>query len=451
MAIVVYTKLKPGVKIMNKVFKYFLILLSLVLVIIPIIFAVMLLKTSQNAINTSFSGDNTDRKSNLRSEKVNPSKDPVSILFLGIDDNKGRRENGQSTEHSRTDAMILSTLNPDKNQVRMLSIPRDTISYIPKVGYYDKITHAHAYGGPVAAMDSVEATLNVPVDYYVRVDMDAFVQAVDELGGIYYDVPYDINEPNTNDDGRIKVKKGYRKLNGDQALAVARTRHQDSDLKRGQRQMELIKILFKKAQKLDSVNKLNNLVEIVGKNSKHDLSNKDIQALLSTYLPSDLKIKTNQLKGDNDMLNGIYYYNPDMKSIKKFSNLLRGDLGLSKIKNDNEFLNQRVIDQYGELVPLTEIDKSLLRKNQHDTSKGNNDSDVDEGNNDNQSQEQDNNQQDNQNQGNPNDGSQQDPNAQQDPYGYNQDQQQAPDQSQQGNQQPDMNNSQQAPSNQGYY
>ncbi|RZH99287.1 LytR family transcriptional regulator, partial [Staphylococcus condimenti] len=74
---------------MNKVFKYFLILLSLVLVIIPIIFAVILLKTSQNAINTSFSGDNTDRKSNLRSEKVNPSKDPVSILFLGIDDNKG--------------------------------------------------------------------------------------------------------------------------------------------------------------------------------------------------------------------------------------------------------------------------------------------------------------------------------------------------------------------------
>ena len=61
-------------------------------------------------------------------------------------------------------------------------------------------------------MDSVEATLNVPVDYYVRVNMDAFVEAVDELGGIYYDVPYDLNEPNTDDSGRIKIKKAIKNL-----------------------------------------------------------------------------------------------------------------------------------------------------------------------------------------------------------------------------------------------
>lgn len=161
---------------------------------------------------------------------------------------KVEKKNGQSVEHSRSDAMILSTFNQKKHQIRMLSIPRDTISYIPKVGYYDKITHAHAYGGPLAAMDSVEATMNVPVDYYVRINMKAFVEAVDELGGIYYDVPYNLNEPNSDDTGRIKIKKGYQKLNGDQALAVARTRHHDSDLKRGQRQMELIKILFQSSK-----------------------------------------------------------------------------------------------------------------------------------------------------------------------------------------------------------
>ena len=77
--------------------------------------------------------------------------------------------------------MILSTFSPEKRQIRLLSIPRDTISYIPKVGYYDKITHAHAYGGPVAAMDSVEATLNVPVDYYVRVNMDASLRLLMNL------------------------------------------------------------------------------------------------------------------------------------------------------------------------------------------------------------------------------------------------------------------------------
>ena len=219
---------------MNKLFKYLLILLSLGLVVIPVIYTIMLFKASQGAIDDSFNGSDSNRKSNLRDTKINPSKDPVSILFLGIDENEQRKKNGQSASKSRTDAMIFSTLNPDTQQLRMLSIPRDTISYIPKVGYYDKITHAHAFGGPIASMDAVEGTLNVPVDYYVRINMEAFVDAVNELDGIYYDVPYNLNEPNTDDTGKIKVKKGYQKLNGDEALAVARTRHNDSDLKRGQ-------------------------------------------------------------------------------------------------------------------------------------------------------------------------------------------------------------------------
>ena len=159
-------------------------------------------------MQSSYNKSDAKRHSTLRNSKINPSKNAISILFLGIDDNEGRRKNGQTTEHSRTDSMILATLSPNKQQIRLLSIPRDTISYIPKVGYYDKITHAHAYGGPIATMDTVEATLNVPVDYYVRINMDAFVQAVDKLGGIYYDVPYDLDEPNTDDTGRIKVKKG---------------------------------------------------------------------------------------------------------------------------------------------------------------------------------------------------------------------------------------------------
>lgn len=194
---------------MNKALKYLLYALVLILVIVPAIFAYILFNSSRDAFDDSFS-QNDKRESVLRKHKVNPTTDPVSILFLGIDDSSARRENGQSVEQSRTDAMILSTLNPDKNQIRLLSIPRDTLSYIPEVGYYDKITHAHAYGGPNASMDTVEKALNVPVDYYVRIDMDAFAQTVDELGGIEYDVPYDLNEPNRSDNGRIKLKKGSK-------------------------------------------------------------------------------------------------------------------------------------------------------------------------------------------------------------------------------------------------
>ncbi|HDC7776984.1 TPA: polyisoprenyl-teichoic acid--peptidoglycan teichoic acid transferase [Staphylococcus aureus] len=352
---------------MNKFLKYFLILLALVLIVVPIVFATLLFKTSQDAFESSQDSKNANRQSNLRDNKVNPEEQPISILFLGIDDNDGRRKKGQDAEHSRSDAMILTTFNQSKYQIRMLSIPRDTISYIPKVGYYDKITHAHAYGGPIAAMDSVEATMNVPVDYYVRVNMKAFVEAVNELGGIYYDVPYDLNEPNTDDTGKIKIKKGYQKLNGDEALAVARTRHHDSDLKRGQRQMELIKILFQKAQEVDSIDKLDNVIQIVGKNAKHNLTNSEIKALAKMYLTNDVEIKTAQLKGKDDMLNGIYYYHPSVESIQKYANLLRKDLELSPINDKNDFLDQRVINHYGSLIPLTPLDNSLLRKEQNDT------------------------------------------------------------------------------------
>ncbi|WP_210125733.1 LCP family protein [Staphylococcus sp. GDY8P85P] len=353
---------------MNRFLKYFMMLLTLVLIVVPVIFIINLYKTSESAMQNSYDKTDSKRQSSIREGKVNPSKDAVSILFLGIDDNEGRRKNGQTTEHSRTDSMILSTFSPDKRQIRLLSIPRDTISYIPKVGYYDKITHAHAYGGPVAAMDSVEATLNVPVDYYVRVNMDAFVEAVDELGGIYYDVPYDLNEPNTDDSGRIKIKKGYQKLNGDEALAVARTRHHDSDLKRGERQMDLIKLLFQKAKSLDSYDKLDDLVKIVGKNAKHNLTASEIKSLASMYLSDDIEFKTSQLKGEDDYLQNIYYYNPSVSNIMKYSNILRSDLGLSKITDKDDFLDQRVINHYGTLVPLTPLDQSLLKNNQKDTS-----------------------------------------------------------------------------------
>lgn len=81
------------------------------------------------------------------------------------------------------------------------------------------------------------------------------------------------------------------------------------------------------------------------------------------YLTNDVEIKTAQLKGKDDMLNGIYYYHPSVESIQKYANLLRKDLELSPINDKNDFLDQRVINHYGSLIPLTPLDNSLLRKN----------------------------------------------------------------------------------------
>lgn len=117
---------------MNKFLKYFLILLTFVLVVVPIIFATQLYKSSESAFEKSQDQHNAQRQSTFKRFKSKSWKATYFYFILGIDDNEGREKNGQSIEHSRSDAMILSTFNQKKHQIRMLSIPRDTISYIPK-------------------------------------------------------------------------------------------------------------------------------------------------------------------------------------------------------------------------------------------------------------------------------------------------------------------------------
>ena len=344
---------------MKRFAKIVLLLMSIVLMILPVVFGLMLYLETKGAINDSFL-DSKKSKSSLRDKPVDPSLDHVSVLFLGVDDSTSRREGGQKANQSRTDAMIYTTFNRDKKQIRMVSIPRDTLSYIPAVKYYDKITHAHAIDGPEGSMESVESTLNVPVDYYARINMEAFVEVVDELGGIEYNVPFDLNEPNTEDKGRIKVKKGKRNLSGDEALAVVRSRKQDSDLERGKRQMEMIKAIIKKAQETNSINKLDDLVKIVGKNAKHNFSFEDIQNLATTYSSSKVKIKTEQVTGTDANFNGVYFFNPDLDNLLELSNKLRKDLNLPKTKK-TELMNYLMIQAYGNLTPYIEVSKKSLK------------------------------------------------------------------------------------------
>ena len=171
--------------------------------------------------------NDAQRQSNLRDSKVNPEKQPISILFLGIDDNEGREKNGQSIEHSIRCNDFITLIRKSIKLECLVSHEIQLVIYL-KLVITIKL-HMRMLMVAQLLMDSVEATMNVPVDYYVRVNMKAFVEAVDELGGIYYDVPYNLNEPNSDTLEELKLKR-LSKLNGDQALAVARTRHQDSDL-----------------------------------------------------------------------------------------------------------------------------------------------------------------------------------------------------------------------------
>src|SRR5699024_2063606 len=152
---------------------------------------------------------------------------------------------------------------------KLLSIPRDSYVYIPEVGYKTKITHAHAFGGPESTIDTVEHFLHVPVDYYARVDFEAFIGVVDALGGLHYDVPYEIHEQDSQDhQNAIHLEPGKQNVNGEEALALARTRKYDSDVDRGKRQQELIKKIADKATSASSIFKLGDVLDSIGPNLK---------------------------------------------------------------------------------------------------------------------------------------------------------------------------------------
>ena len=296
----------------------------------------------RNAAHDLARGD----KSDLRDKAVKPITNNVSVLIMGVDESDVRgKEYGEAI---RTDALLLATFNKDSKTVKLLSIPRDTYTYIPIEKKKDKITHAHAFGsakngkngGPQASIDAVEKLMNVPVDYFVKFNFKSFIKIVDDLGGVEVDVPVEFTEQDSNDNAEaIHLEKGVQKLNGEEALALARTRHIDSDAMRGQRQQLVIEAILKKLTSVGSVTKVGNIIDDI---NGQFVTNLTFDDMLSFYkYGSDSEIEKLQIQGDDCYMEKgddtcsksagggrTYYYNPDKKELAKVTNDLRTHLGL---------------------------------------------------------------------------------------------------------------------------
>src|SRR5690625_4323676 len=212
-------------------------------------------------------------KSDLRIEKVDPNLDNVSILLMGIDSSDKRG----SDDNARSDALMVATLNTDEKSIKLLSIPRDSLVYIPKIGYQDKINHAHAFGGPYATIETIEHLLGIPIDYYIRINFEAFIEVVEALDGININVPYEFKEQDSRDKAdAIHLYPGYQTLNGEEALALARTRKLDSDYERGKRQQEIIKAIVNRAFSISSLFKYDEVIDAIGGNLRTNMTFSDM-------------------------------------------------------------------------------------------------------------------------------------------------------------------------------
>jgi LCP family protein required for cell wall assembly len=298
-------------------------------------YAAYIANTAKNVVDSSqyeLESRAIHKKSELRKKMVNPRVDNISILFLGVDENDG------SFKNARTDSMILATFNEKEKSIKMVSIPRDSRVELVGRDRMDKITHAHAYGGLDMAVQTVEKLLDVPVDYYARLNFEAFVSIVDNLGGVEIDVPFPIREQNSSRElNTIKLEKGVQRLNGEEALAYARTRKYDNDIERGKRQQEVLQAIIKESISIRSVTKYRAVLESIGDNLKTNMAFDDMTAFHDyAYLASEVDIDSLTLSGEDATLNGIFYYILDESSVSEVSETLRSHLELEGTDKEDE-------------------------------------------------------------------------------------------------------------------
>src|SRR5699024_387999 len=268
-------------------------------------------------------------KSDLRDDYVDPKFDNVTILIMGIDQSEKREM--RYGDKSRTDALILATLNRDDKSVKLLSIPRDSYVYIPEVGYHDKINHAHAFGSTKAAIDTVENLLEIPVDYYLKLNFHAFVDVIDAIGGVEVDVPYEFKESDSNDKrDNIHLFEGIQTLNGEEALAFARTRKKDNDVERGKRQLEIIESVVNKATSFSSLFKYDDMIDAVADNISTNMSPTELKSFF--YYATDgsnLNVERFTLDGQDYQPGATYYYQVDEVALIETIDTLKKHLELS--------------------------------------------------------------------------------------------------------------------------
>jgi polyisoprenyl-teichoic acid--peptidoglycan teichoic acid transferase len=248
-------------------------------------------------------------------EKIEQKK-PLNILLMGVDERTG--------DKGRSDSLILMQLNPENDSMTMLSIPRDTRVEIAGHEKMDKINHSYAFGGTKMTVETVENFLDIKLDYYIKVNMEALSEIVDALGGITVN-----NNLTWSDEGYYKkgyvYKKGEITLDGPKTLGYVRMRHLDNngDFGRQARQRQVINAIVDKGANISSINKLDNVLDVLGDRVKTNMTFAEMKDIQKGYIGARKNKKTLELKGSGSKINGVYYWVPNQESVEQVKNEIK--------------------------------------------------------------------------------------------------------------------------------
>lgn len=223
-------------------------------------------------------------------------KDYRNIAVLGIDARKG-----EGYEGSRSDAIVIVSINKNNNEIKLISVMRDSYLYMRDQNgdmVLDKITHAHAFGGPINTCASLNRCLDLNIKEFAVVNWNAVADTVDSMGGLEIDVQAnelrDLNkwgpETATNTDRQWKAVgyPGKQALDGAQVATYCRIRKTSGgDTGRNERYKKVMAALFKKGK--SSPTKVNAAMDKVFPQIVTNMSSMQVMNMIPVVIEMDMK------------------------------------------------------------------------------------------------------------------------------------------------------------------
>lgn len=289
----------------------------------------------------------------------NEDEDIVNILLIGIDSSDVTYEVDENSK--RADTIMLLSIDPNFDRVRLLSIPRDT--YYKLKGYDNyRMNAAYSRGGIDLQVSSVEDFMGVKIDHYVTVNYEAVEELVDAIGGVeVYTPEYKYTDPSTVPPLEINFEEGLHLLDGKESVKYLRMRkiYKDQDLDRIKAQQDFIMKIFDKMKSPKMLLKLPRLVSIANKHIETDMNYGQLSYLAYygvTLDKENINIKT----VDGHMKKGSPLYYVDKESARYEAKELER---LRQDTSDEEYVRDYTEE---ELKNMTEEERDLAEQKMRD-------------------------------------------------------------------------------------
>lgn len=255
-----------------------------------------------------------------QSKEIYGIPDVQNILVVGSDS----RSTG---DIGRSDVLMVMQIDKEDKKVRLVSIPRDTRVVIADEGYHDKINHAFGKGIDTT-VKTVENFLDTSISGYVQFDFKSFVNLIDKLGGVNVESKMAFKEKDSNDNPySVSIKEGTQLLDGEQALAYARMRKQDTegDIGRGKRQQEVLESVTHQLLNPLSLASTVDMLPELAKDIVTSYTYDQIIEMVNYYGTTAWSFETDHISGEGAMIEGVYYHQPYDKGVSRVKNFLRGE------------------------------------------------------------------------------------------------------------------------------